>query len=316
MAAKRNLIFFCARRFQLADFQKVAQLIQARAPDIAPFVFETRAGVKPLLAAPWFMLRPTVSIELMDARRRPRIFRGVRLRHSAHYDKIQEYRKLDAHDLPVPKWTEIRPDTALDPAAWGPYVVVKPSRGKRGAFVRIARAGRVRFRPMSEYPEDHPGRRAPMLAQRFIYTGQWPTSYRVCTYFGEPLCLLRYDGKRDQASLDRPDGFKASGGGLSIVASAMGSTITLPDDRDILDLARRVHAVFPRIPSLGLDIVREHGTGELYVLETNPEGLAWMFTNSAGREIQSEFGLDFYAQFGALDLIADRSIAIAREYAR
>ena len=309
-------MFFCARRFQLADFQKVARLIQTRAPDIAVFVFETRAGVKPLLAAPWFMLRPTVSIELMDARRRPRIFRGVRLRHSDRYDKMQEYRELDAYGLPVPKWTEIRPGAALNPDEWGPYVVVKPSRGKRGAFVRIARTGRVRYRPTSEYAEDHPGRRGPMLAQRFIYTGRWPTSYRVCTYFGEPVCLLRYDGKRDQAPLDGADGFKASGGGLSIVASAMGSRITLPDDSDILELARRVHRVFPSIPSLGLDIVREHGTGKLYLLETNPEGLAWMLTNSAGREIQSEFGLDFYSQFGALDLIANRSIEIAREYAR
>jgi len=163
MPARLNLIFFCARRFQVDDFQKVARLIQARAPDIAVYVFETRAGVKPLLAAPWFMLRPTVSIELMDARRRLRIFRGARLRHSAHYDKMQEYRELDAHGLPVPKWTEIRPDTALDPAEWGPYAVVKPSRGKRGAFVRIARTGRVRYRPMPEYPEDHPGRWGPML---------------------------------------------------------------------------------------------------------------------------------------------------------
>ena len=105
MAAKRNLIFFCARRFQLADFQEVAQLIRARAPDIAAFTFETRAGVKPLLAAPWFMLRPTVSIELMDARRCPRIFRGVRLRHGSSFENGQEYRILDAHGHPVPKWT-------------------------------------------------------------------------------------------------------------------------------------------------------------------------------------------------------------------
>ena len=154
-----------------------------------------------------------------------------------------------------------------------------------------------------------------MLAQRFIYTGRWPTSYRVCTYFGEPVCLLRYDGKKDQPPLEGPDGFKAAAG-LSIVASAKGSSVTLCDDGDILDFARRVHAVFPDIPSLGLDIVREHGSGDLYLLETNPEGLAWGLTNNAGREIQAEFGLDFYSQFGALDLIANRSIEIAREYAR
>ena len=30
-----------------------------------------------------------------------------------------------------------------------------------------------------------------MIAQRFIYTGEWPTSYRVVTFFGETLLCYR-----------------------------------------------------------------------------------------------------------------------------
>jgi len=314
--SKRNIIFFCARRYQLADFQEVARRIRARAPDIKTYTFKTKAGVQPLLAAPFFALHPTVSIELMDARQRPRILRGTRLRHASKVNKLEEYRDLKANGLPVPEWIEIKPDARLDPHEWGPYVVVKPSLGQKGAFVRIARTKRVRFKPMSEYPAGHPGRRAPMLAQRFIYTGRWPVAYRVCTYFGRPVLMHRYDGKRDQAPLAGPDGFGQAGGGRSIVASAHGSKVTLCDDEDILDLARRVHDAFPRIPSLGLDIVREHQTGKVYIVETNPEGLGWGLTNEAGRQIQAEFGLDFYAQFDAFEVLADRSIEIAREYAR
>jgi D-alanine-D-alanine ligase-like ATP-grasp enzyme len=89
----------------------------------------------------------------------------------------------------------------------------------------------------------------------------------------------------------------------------------LTSEPDVLDLARRAHAAVPEIPSLGIDIVREEGTGALYVLEINPGGQAWILTNDSGIEMQAQFGFDFYPQFNALDVIADRSIEIARTYA-
>ena len=155
-----------------------------------------------------------------------------------------------------------------------------------------------------------------MIAQEFIYTGQWPISYRVLTYFGVPLMACRYDGRRDQAPLESADGIRAAGGGLSIVAPARGCTITLADDPDILELARRTHQAFPTIPSLGIDIVREAKTGRLYLMEINGGGNSWALTSDAGKEIQAQFGIDFYTQFEALDAIAERSIEIARQHAR
>jgi hypothetical protein len=316
LSQKRNLVFFCARGKQTEDFREVARKIRARAPDIAPLVFTTRAAVGPMLAAPWLIQRPTVAIELDGRRGRPRIFRGLRLGHFGVSGKIAQYEALDAHGLPVPDWTEITPDTALDPAKWGPYVVVKPSRGKRGAYVWVHRTGRVRFKAPAEYPENHPARDGPMLAQRFIYTGPWPLSYRVLTYFGTPLISYRHEGRRDLPSLDGTDGLKRAGGGLSIVAAAKGGTAMLVDKPEIVELARRVHDVFPTIPSLGIDIVEEKATGRLFILEVNPGGQSWTLTSDAGVAMQAEFGIDFHGQFDALDLIADRSIEIAREYAR
>jgi hypothetical protein len=40
-----------------------------------------------------------------------------------------------------------------------------------------------------------------------------------------------------------------------------------------------------------------------------------MLCGPAGRTIQSQFGLDFYEQFGALDIIAEASIAATRALA-
>ena len=316
MSQKRNLVFFCTRGEQTEDFREVSRKIAARAPDIAAFVFTTRAAVRPMLAAPWLIQRPTLSIEFDGRRGRPRILRGLRLGHFGPGGKIAQYEALDANGLPVPEWVEIAPQTALDPAKWGPYVVVKPSRGRKGAYVWVHRTGRVRFRPPADYAEGHPGRLGPMLAQRFIYTGPWPVSYRVLTYFGEPLIAYRHEGRHDLPPLDSADGVKRAGGGLSIVAAAKGGTAMLVDRPDVVELARRVHAVFPTIPSLGIDIVEEQGTGRLFVLEVNPGGQSWTLTSDAGVAIREEFGLDFHAQFNALERIADRSIEVAREYAR
>ena len=154
-----------------------------------------------------------------------------------------------------------------------------------------------------------------MIAQKFIYTGQWSVAFRVLTYFGKPLAAIRYDGRQDIPPLETEYGFRESGG-RSIVASAKGSSIALNQEPDVLELACRAHAAFPNIPSFGIDIVREKATGALYLLEVNPGGQAWILTNDNGREMQAELGLDFYSQFNALDVIADRSIEIAREYAR
>jgi len=316
LVQKRNLLFFCTKGKQTEDFQEVARKIRSRTNDIVPLVFTTRAAVRPLLAAAWLIQRPTVSIEFDGRRYRPRTLRGARFIHDRFGAKTEQSRRLEANTLPLPQWTEIAPGTSLDPAEWGPYVVVKPSMGGRGAFVWIHKTGRIRYRPPAEYPEDHPGRRGPMVAQRFIYTGPWPVSYRVLTYFGVPIMAIRCEGRHDLPSLDGADGIRRAGGGLSIVATAKGCKISLDCQSDILDLARRAHAAFPTIPSLGIDIVREAGTGKLYLIEVNPGGHSWMFTSDAGVQMQFDFGLDFYGKFGALDLIADRSVEIAREYAR
>jgi hypothetical protein len=71
-----------------------------------------------------------------------------------------------------------------------------------------------------------------------------------------------------------------------------------------LELARRAHAVFPDLPFLGTDIIRDAVSGELFVLECNPSGRVLVLSSKTGREIQKANGIDFYGQFGALDTAA------------
>lgn len=315
MAAERNLLFFCTRGKQFSDFRSVAERIRRTAPDIHPHVFTTRQFVAPLLKGLWLARLPSISIEMDHRGGRPRLWRGARFGHPSGGGKMAQYELFDRHGIPSPKWTPVIPGISLDPEEWGRYVVVKPSHGGRGAYVRIHKTGRVRYRPPEDYPEGHPGRRGPMLAQQFVYTGPWPVCYRVLTYFGEPVSALRYEGRRDLPPLASKDGVREAGGGLSIVASAKGCTVSLTGDADLLELGRRTHALFPTTPSLGIDYVRDHATGKLYVTEVNGGGHSWNLTSDAGLAISRQFGLDFHGQFGALDLIARRSIEMAREFA-
>lgn len=306
-----NLAFYCyPRKGAVDDFREVARRIERAAPDIRTYVFRTDLSASWLTGWLRIAARPTAFVE-MDRIKWLHPLRGRRLAH-VHGGKAREYPLLTAAGLPLPPWELIGPKTTLDPAQWGPYVVVKPSRGGRGAFVRVSKTGRVRYKPPESFPEEHPGRRGPMIAQRFIHTGPWPTAYRVLTYFGRTIAAVRYDGAQHGAPLRGPGDFRDSGG-RSIVASAKGARVSLTAEADVLDLAVRAHqAAYPDIPSLGVDIIREHDTGKLYLTECNPGGESWMLTSISGREIATEFNLDFYSQFNALDTIAQRSIEVAR----
>lgn len=306
-----DLAFYCfPKKGAIDDFREVAGRIARIAPDIRPRVFATDTANLRTLLGTLALPRSAISIE-MD---RVKLIepRGKRIRHRS-IPKQEQLRMLAAAGLPVPRWVEIVPGTELDPTEWGPYVVVKPSRSSKGAFVRIQKTGRVRYKPPSDYPADHPIQRGPMIAQQFVYTGEWPVAGKILTYFGRPLAAIRQSGKTELPPLTTPDGF-ARAAGSSIVASAIGATWSLCNDEDVIDLARRVHALWPDHPSFGIDIVRDIRTGHLYVLELNPSGDSWFLTGAGGASAKAA-GLDLHAQFGALDRIAEASIDVARRWA-
>lgn len=309
---KINLAFYCyPKKGAVPDFTEVARRIETQTEDIAAKVFVTNASLRTLFGSSALCSRPTVTIE-MDRIKFSKILRGYRLRHRL-IGKIAEAEALAKVGVPVPRTVLIEPDTVLDPAEWGPYTVVKPNIGKRGAFVWVHRTSRIRYKDPMSFPADHYGRNG-MIAQRFIYTGRYPIAHRILTYFGRVILAIRYDGRRDRRPLEGPEDFSKNGG-HNIVAAAMGCQIIQIDDPDILGLARRAHSAFPEVPSLGVDIIREAETGKLFVLETNPYGDSWSLTSNGGANMQKQFNLDFHAQFNALDLITEASIEMARRYA-
>jgi hypothetical protein len=289
------------------DFRRIARRARELAPDVRVYVAAT--GRRNRTARLVQLLRPTLLVEIEPVANLWHL-RGHKL-VCAPRSKLDSLACLSAAGLPVPRFAELTPDLKLDPAEWGPYVVVKPSRGWRGALVRIQRTSRLRYKAPEDYDEDK-RHMLPMLVQRFVYTGHWPSSYRVLSFLGEPMHAVRYEGSHDQKPLESPDDFRH---GVTIVASSKRATVTLAPEADLLALARRIHAALPDRPVLGIDLIRDAHSGELFIAEVN-ERHCWTLSNESGRQIQGQFGLDFYGQFDAIERAAEALVRRTREWAR
>lgn len=310
-----NVLFYYSRREEHAalDYAEIAKRINSSGAGIRALAIPASRAIPNLRAALNAGWRQTISIEM----HRPRSFQPLgakRLQHWRTVNKIGELERLDRAGIPVPMWTEIKPDTVIDPDEWGPYVVVKPAVGMKGAFVWVHKAGRVRYRAPSEYPPNHLGREGPMLAQKFVYTGPWPSAYRVATFLGRAVAAIRYDGRRDIPPLATEYGFRENGG-RSIVAAAHGCKITCISDADVIELAERTHRMaFPEVPSLGVDIVRHEPTGALYVMECNVRGMGFILHSSSGRRMSREFGLNFHTQFDAIEVMTRATLDYVKAF--
>lgn len=313
---RRLLILACpGERAELrGDLDAIAKRVARQAPEIDVIVAgQHRRDQLKLLARAF---RPTLTVGF--GRLRKRRFLVGEILHCPRIPKHIEMERLRGAGVSVPDWVVVAPGTTLDRAAWGPYVVVKPTGGSRGREVRIRKTGRVRYAPPESFPSEHPIRKGPLMAQRFVYTGPWAVSYRVSTFFGRALYCWRVEQSHEKRRLESRFEFAggADGGGIQIIAPSKTSTYTLVDDEEVIALAERAHQLaFPDYPFLGVDIVRDAESGEVSVVEVNSGGGVWHLSSTAGVSIQQTHGLDFYRQFDALDRASERLIEVTRRRA-
>jgi hypothetical protein len=201
---------------------------------------------------------------------------------------------------------------------WGDYVIIKPTRidmMSHGRFVFLMRTGRVATVAPQLFPPDHPARTMPVLVQQFVDTGEYPESFRVLTLFGEPLYCMTFRQHQPRAPLTGTDMDLLR---MPIASNAGdGYVHAMVDDAEVMAFARRAAAAMPAIPLQGIDIVRERGTGRLYVLENNSGGNTWHFSSrfsEGSRKILSRETR--IAQLGAWDIaakvLAERTLKEAR----
>ena len=211
--------------------------------------------------------------------------------------KSEELRRLAAGGVPVPRTAILTPDLRLDEAEWGEFVLVKPTdigTSSHGRGFQLMRTRRVRFTHPAHYPRDHPGRLGPMIVQQFIDTGEHLRSYRVTTFFGEPISALVHTSQGKRVDLSAPDAEIEKASVAIQVAGERRSDFT--EDPDVLEMARRAHAALPEIPLKGCDILRDAQTGALFVIELNCGGNTWHFSSEFMAERRKKYGEEFERQ--------------------
>jgi hypothetical protein len=279
-----------------ADLERIAEQIRREAPDVHPIVVLDRK-LRLLRLRLALSRRPTLVYSAPRLKRfRPP--RGAILQGSQQ-SKVEELQALERGGVRVPRWTLVTRNEIPDVSGFGPYVVMKPDRGGRGADVRIVRRERVRWlEPITRMA----ARTERWIAQEFIYTGEWPVSHRVLSLCGTPLYAFRAEADHSRQPIRSATDFGS--GGRNIVASHIGCSLSLCHDADVLELASRAHRAFEGIPLLGVDILRDAVTRELSVIEVNSSGLVWGFSSERGRAMQERLGVRYETQFDGLSRAA------------
>jgi hypothetical protein len=282
-----------------SDLRRIVERVPQINPEVQAFLVRHHKIDQLKLFRIWS--QPTLSVSFLNLQKRKLLPGRFLCGHRLY--KHGEYMRLDAAGVPLPQWTIISPDTRLDPTMWGPYVVEKPAAGRRGAHVRIRKTTRVRYVPPDSLPKGHHGRDGPMLAQRFIYTGEWPVSYRVVTLFGKVLLCYRQMSRARGHPLKGRWTFNDTGG-VSIVSNTKDMVVEFANDADVIALAERAHRdAFGDFPMLGFDMVRDAETGAVYVLECHAHG-SWLFTADIAARVEKANNIDFRSQFDPLEKAA------------
>jgi len=298
-ARERNLILVHTTGWQdRRDLETIKALVESMAPDIEVFVVEndipSSYSRKQAASRPTLVFSPLSLLHFKPAR--GKIYAG------APMSKLDEMRSLAAGGMPVPHFELLTPDTALDESLYGPLTISKPSYALAtfGQGVELFRTRSVRYRKPEEFPDWHPGRRAPMIAQRFIDCGR-PMTCRVLTFFGEPIFSYCREAMLPMAlSLDK-EVFEQS----EYMPAPPLRRAFIVRDADIFALAAAAYQAMPQIALQACDILREKDTGQLYLLEINPGGGTWMFSSQHSHGYKEVLGIDdLAAPFDAFGTIA------------
>lgn len=310
MAYERNLVLVHSPRLQArSDFETIQAKLAARAPDIEVFIVANNipnsTTRRQAASRPALVISPVPLWSF--APRRGKILAGKRI------PKWQEIERLMAAGVPVPRSVLLRPGTTFDPGEWGPFMVVKPVRGMQGSGVRLRRTRDVRWVDPFSVPAGDAHHGVDLIAQQFVDTGLHTAHTRVMTVLGRTVYSTRTRWIAPRTFGLDPDGDEPVD---AIVASNTGErTVTLAYDEEILALAERVAGVFPEVPALGVDIVRDARDHQLYALEVNAGGTTWHISSDYGLQVQKARGIDMMNQFDALEVIAGAMIDATRQLA-
>jgi len=326
--AKRNLILIHRGPEYEQDFKEIARKVTAIDKGITVYALANSSMTQlPSLAWMW----PTLVVALTPEYRL-QVKRGTVLRNS-QIEKFAQHEMFRKAGIPVPPMLPFRFGMTLDPLLFGEFVIIKPmdlDLTSQALGIQLFRRHRLERMQPRDFPLDHPIHKARegYLVQKFIDTGPYPSYQRTQTFFGNVMYAWQTTLKNLRTPLDAPD---------SIIERAVidikgegEKERTLVKVPEIERLAQRVHALFPEIPILGCDIIRDQATQNLYVLECNPGGNTWHISSKYGEVLRLGFGNAkangferanqlgrrmLIEQYGAFDIVAKTLVEKTRSLA-
>lgn len=227
--------------------------------------------------------------------------------------KVVQLRQLEEAGIRVPKWTRLDPDTEIDPAEFGEFLIVKPTdeRASLGRGITL-----IRTREFGKFRDQYAERfikmgQSPPLVQQYIPTGGKAEHYRISTFLGRVVSCRRTE-QANEAAINAPvrelvlnDKVASNAGGSAEKATE------LCRDAEVEALGLRVAELFDSVTD-GIDIVRSSQDGELYILEINM-GNTWHFSSALGAGVQNRLGAETMRnQFDLYDTVAAATIDRAR----
>jgi hypothetical protein len=274
MEPSRNLVLVHSEGWQdVADFYAIKTLIEEAAPDIEVLIasntIRSSATRKKASRRPTLVFSPICLLAFHPDR--GKIYQGRQM------SKLEEIRSLSAGGVSVPPFEEIKPETRLDPEFYGPFVLVKPSfaLASWGQGVELRRTDTVKYRPPEDYPETHPGRWGPMIAQKFIDCGYAMTA-RVLTLFGAPLFTFVREATKPMQLDPNREFFEQQ----DYMPAPPDVRVYTSHDPDLLSFAAEAYRAMPEIALQACDILRDKN-GDFHLIEINPGGGTWSFSNKS-----------------------------------
>jgi hypothetical protein len=311
------------------DFDEISKKIIAKCDDIQVFHLPCYLDV---IFPERVWQYPTYTISFHPEIVAP-IKRGI-IHSCKQIEKLDQTTVFRANNIPTPYDALFKFGMTLDPSLFGEFVITKPADlelTSTGNYVNLIRRESLMKKKKEDYPTEHPiNSEKGCIVQDFIDTGDCPSYYRVQTFMGEVIFSYHPIRLNSRCSLDSPDEVIET---THIASQTQGKKkiLKLYEDIEVLTLAKKVSAVYPEIPTLAIDIVRDVKSNKLYVLECNPGGNTWHFSSPNGYNIRKHLGNEklndpekiqeisreiLKNQFGAFDIISDKLIEATKKWAQ
>lgn len=304
-----NLVFVHQpRKHSSFDLEAIALKIRSIAPEIKIFGVLPADTADVIPEKEWS--RPTLTVSFGQVHNF--IPRRGPVYENRFVTKLEQFKRFRSLGIDTPVTAPYTPGMILDPAQWGPFVMMKPSDPgltSTGQNLFVFRTASLSGRRL---PKDHPSCRMPILLQQWIDTGEHITSYRCLTLFGAVMygaVLWRADPR---PSLTSPDAMIEA-----MPAGSDRSMTKVCDDAQILAFGARMAEAFPRHPILGCDLLREEATGKLYAIEVNAGGNVWHFSSPRTEPWRTHDGTEkLKRKFSSFDVAAAVLARKTRQEAR